>query len=152
MQAALKRHLDHVAEAVERACQEQKGNRLEPMGIALVTSFLEAKMRDVKTSAALYAVSSDVDGTRIVQQIGVRINKAIVDMLTTASVPLTKDSQLVASMLQGAMAGIIRRLLESAAPEKEFETLRQELIFFVCTYLEACSARRSPLSLPKVAI
>jgi hypothetical protein len=46
-------------------------------------------------------------------------------------------------MLQGAMAGVSRRLLESDAPEKQLDALRHELIFFVCAYLEACSARRS---------
>jgi hypothetical protein len=44
-------------------------------------------------------------------------------------------------MLQGAMVGVSRRLLESNAPEKEFDSLREELIFFVCGYLEASSAR-----------
>ena len=34
----------------------------------------------------------------------------------------------MASMLQGAMAGISRRLLESDDPEKQFETFPQELI------------------------
>ena len=63
------------------------------------------------------------------QQMGIRSNKAIVEMLATAREPLTKDPQLVASMLQGAMAGVSRRLLESDAPEKQFEALRQELIF-----------------------
>jgi AcrR family transcriptional regulator len=145
LQAALKRHLDRVAEAVERACREQKGNPLEQMGTALVTSFLEAKMKDIKTSGALYSVSSDVDGEKIVRQIGMRINSAVLEMLASAREPFTKDPQLVASMLQGAMAGVMRRLLESAAPEKEFDALHQELIFFVCIYLRACSARPSVL-------
>lgn len=139
LQAALKRHFDRVVEAVERTCHEQQGNNLQQMGAALVTAFLEAKMRDAKTSVALYSVSSDVDGVKIVQQMGVRMNRAVVEMLVSAREPLTKDPQLVASMLQGAMAGIMRRLLESAAPEQEFETLHQELIFFVCNYLRACS-------------
>jgi hypothetical protein len=111
-----------------------------------VTSFLEAKMKDVKTSAALYSVSSDVDGARIVQQVVERINQAIVEMLASAPESLTKDPRMIASMIQPAMAGVIRTLLESAAPEVEFEVLRQELIFFVCSYLEACSARRSVVS------
>jgi hypothetical protein len=64
-------------------------------------------------------------------------------MLATSSEPLTKDPQLVASMVQGAMAGVSRRLLECDAPEKQLDTLRQELIFFVCAYLEACSVRPS---------
>ena len=143
LQAVLKRHLDEVAEATERACREQKGGTLRQMATALITAFLEAKIRNAKTSVALYSVSSDVDGAKIVQQMGVRSNKAIVGMLATASEPLTKDPQLVTSMLQGAMAGVSRRLLESGAPEKEFESFRGELIFLACAYLEASSAHRA---------
>lgn len=143
LQAAVKRHLDEVTEAVERVCREQKGNTLKRMATALITAFLEAKMRSAKTSVALYSVSSDVDAAKIVQQMGVRSNKAIVGMLATTSDPLTKDPQLVASMLQSAMAGVSRNLLESNAPEKHFDTLHQELIFFVCAYLQECSTRPS---------
>jgi hypothetical protein len=98
-------------------------------------------MRDVKTSLALYSVSSDVDGVRIVQQIGVRSNEAIAAMLASSCEPMTKDPQLVASMLQGAMAGVSRRLLESDAPEKQFAALREELVLLACAYLAACSTR-----------
>jgi hypothetical protein len=73
----------------------------------------------------------------------VRTNKAIVEMLSTAHETMTKDPQLVASMLQSAMVGVSRRLLESGSPEKQFDALRRELIFFVCAYLEARSVRQS---------
>ncbi len=141
LQAALKRHLEEVAEAVERVCREQNGNTVAEMARALVSAFLEAKMRDAKTSVALYSVSSDVDGAKIAQQMGLRLTEAIVGMLESACEPLTKDPQLVASMLQGAMAGVSRRLLECGNPEEQFEELRQELVFLVCAYLEACSGR-----------
>jgi AcrR family transcriptional regulator len=140
LQAALKRHMDGVTEAVERVCREQRGNSLESMATALVDAFLRAKMSDGKTSVALYAVSSDVDGARIVREIGLRSNRAIIAMLATARESLTKDPQLVASMLQGAMAGISRRLLESDAPEELWESFRQELILLACSYLKACSS------------
>ncbi len=143
LQAALKRHMDEVTAAVERVCREQQGNTLQQMATALITAFLKAKLKDVRTSVALYSVSSDVDGAKIVQKKAAQSNKAIVAMLATANIPLTKDPQLVASMLQGAMAGVSRRLLESSAPEKQFDTLRDELIFFVCAYLEACTASPS---------
>jgi AcrR family transcriptional regulator len=143
LQAALNRHLNKVTEAVERVCQEQKANTLQHMATALINGFLDAKMKDAKASAALYSVSSDVDGAKIVQQVGVRTNKAIVEMLLAAREPITKDPQLVASMLQGAMVGVSRRLLESGSPGKQLAALRQELIFFACAYLEACSARQS---------
>ena len=112
------------------------------MGAGLVTGFLQAKMRDVKTGVALYSVSSDLDGAKIVRRNGSRSNKAIAAMLASASEPLVRDLHLVASMLQGAMAGISRRLLESAAPEKQLEALQTELVFFVCAYLEAGSGGR----------
>ena len=149
LQAALKRHMVEVAEAVDVVCKEQIGKTLREMATALITSFLKAKMRDAKTSVALYSVSADVDGVRIVQQLGGRINKAIVRMLATSSEALTTDPQLVASMLQGAMAGVSRRILESSAPEKQFDILHRELIVMVSAYLDAGSARGLVKEWPK---
>src|ERR1017187_438731 len=48
LQAAPKLHLEQVAEAVELACQEQEGKTLRQMATALITAFLDAKMRDIK--------------------------------------------------------------------------------------------------------
>jgi len=141
LQAALKRNLEEVADAVELACKEQEGETLRQMATAVVTAFLDAKMKDAKTSAALYAVSSDVDGAKIVQQIVVRYKQAIVRMLFTSSESLATDPELVASMLQGAVGGVIRTILESSAPELQLDALRDELIFVACSYLDACSAR-----------
>ncbi len=143
LKAALKRHMDGVTEAIELVCREQKGNPLDQMASALMTAFLEAKMRDAKASVALYSVSSDIEGAKIVQEAGIRSNEAIVGMLKSAREPLTTDPQLAAAMLQSAMVGVSRRLLESTAPEKQFHTLRRELIFLACTYLNACIERPS---------
>ena len=141
LQAVLKRHLSDVTQAVELSCKEQDGQPLRQMVTALISAFLKAKMKDVKTSVALYSVSSDVDAARIMQQMRVRSDKAIVRMLESASDPLSTDPQVVSFMLQGAMVGVSRRLLESNAPEKQFEILQQELIFLACAYLDACSSR-----------
>jgi AcrR family transcriptional regulator len=149
LQAALKRHMVEVAEAVDVVCKEQTGKTLREMATALITAFLKAKMRDARTSVALYSVSADVDGMKIVQQMGGRINKAIVRMLATSSEALTTDPQLVASMLQGAMAGVSRRILESGAPEKQFDILHRELIVMVSAYLDAGSSRGSVREWPK---
>jgi AcrR family transcriptional regulator len=139
LQAVLKRHLDQVTNAVEAVCKEQEGAALRQMATALITAFFEAKIKNAKTSVALYAVSSDVDGAKISQQMGIRSNKAIIRMLASSREHLTKDPELVTSILQGAMAGVSRRLLESDAPEKQFEALQKELILFATAYLEASS-------------
>jgi len=140
LQAVLKRHLGEIADTVERVCKEQEGETLRKMATALITAFLQAKMKDAKTSIALYAVSSDVDAAKIVQQMGTRFNKAIAQMLASSCEPLRTDAQLVASMLEGAMVGVSRRMLESGAPEKYVDALRRELIVVACAYLDACSA------------
>jgi AcrR family transcriptional regulator len=141
LQAVLRRHLEEVTEAVERACREQRGSTLREMGAALVEAFLQAKMRDTKTSVALYSVSSDVDGAKILRQNGARTHAAIVEMLRSSCQPLERDAASVALMLQGAMAGIGRRLVESGTPERHLAALRQELIFMVCSYLDASGKR-----------
>lgn len=137
----MKRHLAEVADAVEVVCKEQKGRTLRQMVTALVTAFHEAKMKNGKTSVALYSVSSDVDGAKIARQMASRFHKAIVRMLASASQPLTADPQIVASMLEGMMVGVSRGMLESGAPEKELDAFRRELILVACAYIDACSAR-----------
>jgi AcrR family transcriptional regulator len=141
LRAVLERHLSEVADAVELVCEQQQGQPLRQMATALINSFLEAKMSNPKASAALYAVSSDVDGAKIAQEIRRRFDTAIIRMLETAAERLTTDLGLVTSMLQGAMVGVSRRILESSAPEKELDGLRRELIFVACAYLDACAGR-----------
>lgn len=137
LQGALKRHLVGVKTSVERVCQEQKGNSLAQMATALVLAFLEAKFGDAQAGAALYAVSSDVDGARIARQMSERINQAIVQMLISARESLRTDPVLVASMLQSAMAGAGRRLLESESPEKHLAAVQHELTILARAYLAA---------------
>jgi AcrR family transcriptional regulator len=137
LRAVLRRHFDQVFEAVEQACREQHGNTVEQMATALITAFLSAKMREPQSSVALYSVSADVDGAKIVKQMVARMNQAMVAMLASARPPLTKDPQVIASILQGAMSGVSRQLLESPNPEERFATLRVELIFLAGAYLNA---------------
>jgi AcrR family transcriptional regulator len=143
LQAVLKRHFSEITNAIESVCQEQRGKSLSQMATALVTAFLEAKMRDVNTSLDLYSVGGDVDAEKIVRQVGIRTSKAVAEMLETTHEQLTEDPRLVASMLQGTMAGVSRRLLESRSPEKEVESFRRELIVLASAYLNACSAGSS---------
>lgn len=147
LRAALQRHMDEIGTVLETVCREQSGSSLEKMATALVTSFLDAKMKDAKASVALYSVSSDVDGARISREMSLKVNRAIVAMLATAKDELTTDPELVVAMLQATMTGVSRRLLESASPESDFERLRDGLVFLVSAYLRACSkgaAKRSP--------
>jgi AcrR family transcriptional regulator len=140
LRAVLRRHFDQVLEAVEQACREQHGHTVEQMATALITAFLNAKMREPETSVALYSVSADVDGAKIVKQMVLRMNQTIVTMLASARQPLSKDPQLVASVLQSAMSGLSRQLLESQNPAERLAMLRDELIVLATAYLNASIA------------
>jgi AcrR family transcriptional regulator len=137
LQAALERHLGEVTAAVERVAEEQRGRGLRDMVTALMTGFMRAKMRDSRVSAAMYAVSTDVDGARIGREKGMRSNRAIAAMLGSSCEGLTVAAEVAAEMLQGAMVGVSRRLLEMDAPETRVEGTLRELIFFGCAYVEA---------------
>jgi AcrR family transcriptional regulator len=138
LQAVLRRHLEEVSGAVERVCREQTGKPLAEMVPALIHAFLTAKMRDPKASAALYSVSSDVDGFSIARQLSNRFQKSVVAMLVSSPEPLTRAPELVADVLLGAVGGVCRKLIESPAPEKHFPALRQELLFLAEVYVQAC--------------
>ncbi len=150
LQSVLRRHVAGVAEAIERVCREQQGNPLAQMADALITAFLQTKMKDTQTSVALYAISADVDGLRIANEAGLRSRQALARMLASSSDPLTGDPWLIASVLQSAMAGVSRGLVESASPEKLFEDWRRELLCLSRSYLGASSTvpARAPASAP----
>ncbi len=136
LQAALRRHLLEVTEAVEETCQRQAGECLHTMTTAVVNSFLEAKLRDAKISVALYAVSADVDGARIVQELGSRFGKAVAAMLSTASEPFLGNVQLAATVLQGMLRGVSRGLLEAKTDKAGAEKTGGEMVRMACAYIE----------------
>ncbi len=137
LQAVLRDHLEGVARAVEAASQAHRGETPQAMAKALVTAFLKAKLSRVEASKALYSVSDDVDGGKVVAEMGVRSHAAIVAMLKTANKPLATRVETVASVLQGIMAGVSRRMLESGYPEGQVSSLSRELIVVACAYVRA---------------
>jgi AcrR family transcriptional regulator len=137
LQETVRRHLGEMSRAVEEECRAQRGRTLDEMGTGLARRFLAAKMKDTKTSVALYAVASDVDGIKIARQISSGITKAIREMLESAHEPLREDALTMATVLQGALAGLGRSLVEMPTPEKHFGAIRAEAEALVRGYLSA---------------
>src|SRR5471032_2900418 len=55
--AVLEKHLVHVAETVERACDQYQGATVAEMASGFVTAFLAVKLMDPTASKALYAIA-----------------------------------------------------------------------------------------------
>ncbi|MBB6142742.1 AcrR family transcriptional regulator [Silvibacterium bohemicum] len=140
LQACLRRHMDGVSRAIGDICEKHKSDGLLEMGTALVFAYLDAKMRNVKESATLYAVSSDVDGAAISKASSERSRRSVAELFATAREGLTKDPEVVATVVLAALNGVARRLLEAKFPEREAEALREELIVLVHAYLRTCTA------------
>ncbi len=138
LRAALKLHLEAILAEVDQVCKTQRGQPVEQMAESLALAFLAVKMRQPKESRALYAVSSDVEGAKIATGAYARVNRAIVELLQSAPEVLTKDLQLVATVLLSTIAGVKRQLLESNTPEAQFEVMQRELVFVVRSYVRAC--------------
>jgi AcrR family transcriptional regulator len=143
LQACLTRHMDEVTQAIEHVCEQQRSAGLLEKGTALIFAYLDAKMRDVRKSVTLYAVSSDVEGAAIAKAVGQRSLRVVAAMFATAREGLTKDPEVVASVVLAALNGIARRVLEANSPERVIGPLREELIVLVHAYLRTCAA--SPL-------
>ncbi len=138
LQAALRRHMDEVRSAIEKVCAQHQSASLLDMGTALIFAYLAAKMQNVKASAALYAVSSDVDGAAIAKAAGQRSRQAIIKLFATAREPLTKDPEVIANAVVSALNGFSRSLLESKSPELQLASMRDELTVLVHAYLRTC--------------
>jgi AcrR family transcriptional regulator len=141
MQAVLRRHLSGVTEAVDRVCAENMGQSLRTMATALVHAFLDAKMKNPRVSVAFYSAGLDINGAKVAAQVGLHANKSLAKMLASSPEPLSPEPTMVASMLQGMLAGMSRKLLESSEAAKELAGMRQELVVMACAYLDACSTR-----------
>jgi AcrR family transcriptional regulator len=141
LRAAMRLHMEEILAEVDKVSVAQRGQPVEQMAEALAVSFLAVKMRDPKKSRALYAVSSDVEGAKIAAGGVARVNNAIVGLLQSAPEVLTKDLQLMATVLQSTIAGLKRQLLESDMPEAQFEVMQRELVWVVRSYVRACVGR-----------
>ncbi|MDR3763252.1 MAG: TetR/AcrR family transcriptional regulator [Acidobacteriota bacterium] len=140
LQACLKRHMGEVSRAVEEVCAVQRNGRLLAMGTSLVDAYLEAKLRNARASAALYAVSSDVDGAAISREARAKSAHTVAAYFATAQEGLTRPAAVVATMVLAAMHGTLQRVLEAKSPQAEADVLRTELLTLLHGYLQACAA------------
>jgi len=134
--AVLKKHLDGIAGAVERACSEHRGKPVSLMVSALVTAFLTEKLRDRAKSNALYAVGQELGGAALAARFRKRIDVAVASMLASASDARFDHPATTALIVLGAMVGPVQILLEGRAPAEFGAGLPDELTLLLTAYLQ----------------
>jgi AcrR family transcriptional regulator len=135
--AVLERHLLHVVEAVEAACEQAKGLQIEDMASAAIDGFMTAKLERPATSKALYAVAAEVGGEALVHRLAMRSQVALCDMLATASDCRFQNPALVAFMISTAAVGPVQALLATNAHAEQAIAVRAHLTTMVASYLRA---------------
>lgn len=135
--AVLEQHLEGVAAAVERACQEHRGKPLSQMASAFVLAFLDAKLRNPRESKALYAVAEERGGAVLAARMRARIAAAVAAMLESARGARFEDPALVATIALGALVGPVQALLKEDATAQDKTRLERELVRLVTAYLQA---------------
>ena len=146
LQAVLKEHLDQVALAVETACDAVRGAPLSAMAEAITFAFVQAKLRHIDASAALYSISDDVEGQRIARGMHTRATHAMAALFETAPGNPIPNPHLVAQTILSAMAGVSRSTLERGVTPTTKATMQQQLTTLVRAYLGAAAAETPPTS------
>jgi AcrR family transcriptional regulator len=133
--SVLQQHLNHVADAVERACRENHGERVSTMVDSLVQAFLDAKLERADVSMALYAVATGREETALVRKVEKRAQVALASMLATASDAQFDDLTVTSFFVFSAMGGIMRAILESGRRPRIVRSLRKQLILLCRGFL-----------------
>jgi AcrR family transcriptional regulator len=140
LQAALRRKLTLVTEAIETACLELRGEALCTIVEGVAKAFFRVKLRDPAASLALYAISSDVDGLRIAEELRRRSNTALASALESSPDRFAVPIHQAVFVIQAAMIGVSRQMLETRVPAREHSAIQQSLVMMLCAYTRAVAA------------
>jgi len=139
--SVLEQHLNRVADAVERACRQNHGERVSTMVDSVVHAFVDAKMERADISMALYAVATGREETALVKKGGKRAQAALASMLATASDAQFDDLPFTSFLVFSAMGGVMRAVLEGGAPPRTVRPLRKQLALLCRGFLMSVAAQ-----------
>lgn len=134
LRAALRRHLLRVRDAVTEVFRSGAAVSSTELCVRYARAFLRAKLQEPSLSVALYAVSSDVDGMGVAKEIADEIQEELVALLRSMPDPVP-DPALTATVLQGMIAGVSRRLVETPQSQDAIAAIEGELEAAVRGYL-----------------
>lgn len=135
--AVLERHMLRTVEAVEEVCAAHHFQPLEMMVEELVNCFIHAKLVNRDTSVALYRIAGQSGGSLIVNRIRKRYETAMKAMLQTSHFAASADVNFMVHMIYLTMGGALRGHLESNAPLKLTNKLREHLSKLILAYCRA---------------
>lgn len=142
--AVLDQYLDEVVMAIEDACTRYEGERLCEMSDGLVRAYLDAKLRYLPGSLALYTVASDLDTASLISDVLQRTDRAIGHLLASAPDAGFDDIATVTFAVRTLLVGTVRAGLENDASPAALAMLRTQVPLMCRAYLIAASCGARP--------
>lgn len=139
--ALLREHLEGVVTAVEAACREAEGQPLAVLVRRLVRGFVQAKLRRMEVSLALYGPMAEANGAAIAQAAGARGAQAIGEALARCGDIRLPAPFVAAGMLSVALAALMQAALEAGPGRLDATALEAHMVAMAEGYLRALAAR-----------
>lgn len=141
--AVLSEHLTAIADAMDRALTAARGKPVAEFAEALVTSFLETKLRNPDESSALYAVSEEHGGAEMIAKLRTRTLAAIADTLKCAPDVRLGNPTITGAVAFDALIGPVRSVLEGHIARDQIPAIKDELVAMLTAYLKTAGDARS---------
>jgi AcrR family transcriptional regulator len=139
LHAVLKERLGFITVTMERACAASRGSSVEQMARTVTLAYIDAKLRAVRESVALYAAAESGDAQAILTNVRKRITTALVEMLKTAPGVRFPDLETTVLVYYTAIAGTMREVLKAGASSALVAATRRELVLLAEGHLtRAC--------------
>ncbi len=137
--AALDRHLEGVAGALEAACAKLRGESAAAIVEGIVAAYIGAKTADADAARALYRVAAELDASELVRATGRHIRAAAQAAFSSADDLKLDNPNLVVSTMFAAIAGVVRATFETGGKAPAWRSARAELTRLCRGYLEAAA-------------
>ena len=133
-------HMETMSVTMETACEQARHKPLSEMIRNVVEAFVDAKMNRADISMALYQIMPNVGGPALVKKTRLRMRKALVAMLQTATDTKSEPDGFAIDLMCDAMAGIMRSALETRTTPPLIRKLRQHLVLLCQSYMATVTA------------
>jgi AcrR family transcriptional regulator len=137
--AVLDQYLEDVVIAIDEACLRYEGSPLTEMSDGLVNAYLDAKLRHLPGSRALYVVAAELETTTLIDDVIQRVQRAITRLLESAPDAHFDDLATVTFALRTMLVGTVRAVLEDDGSPPALTMLRAQLPVMCRAYLKAAS-------------
>lgn len=139
LHAVIERYLGEVADAVEGTCEQTLGQPLEITSDALVSAYVIAKTRDIEASRALYAASSELEVTDLVQKAFERLRAAAARLLRSCPDARFENADQVAFSLLAAVTGATRVAFENEVQLALLDDFCRRMMMMARSFLRVAS-------------